>query len=68
MGLDVLRAHRCDISLSENRMRFHAAGEAKEVRVCMYVCVHVSLCVGVCVWTEGRKWCKEEEVLAVLPQ
>lgn len=32
VGLDVLRAHRCDISLSKNRMRFHAGGKAKEVR------------------------------------
>lgn len=31
VGLDVLRAHRCDISLSKNRMKFHAGGGAKEV-------------------------------------
>lgn len=30
VGLDVLRAHRCDISLSKNRMKFHAGGGAKE--------------------------------------
>eukprot|EP00903_Cladosiphon_okamuranus_P018388 g16914.t1 len=31
VGLDVLRAHRCDISLSKNRMKFHAGGGAREV-------------------------------------
>eukprot|EP00752_Nemacystus_decipiens_P005395 g4891.t1 len=31
VGLDVLRAHRCDISLSKNRMKFHAEGGAREV-------------------------------------
>ncbi|CBN77640.1 Peptidase aspartic, catalytic; UBA-like [Ectocarpus siliculosus] len=32
VGLDVLRAHRCEISLSKNRMKFHAGdGPAKEV-------------------------------------
>ncbi|CAM9416575.1 unnamed protein product [Ectocarpus sp. 12 AP-2014] len=31
VGLDVLRAHRCDISLSKNRMKFHAGdGPARE--------------------------------------
>ncbi|CAN0155150.1 unnamed protein product, partial [Ectocarpus sp. 4 AP-2014] len=31
VGLDVLRAHRCEISLSKNRMKFHAGdGPAKE--------------------------------------